>query len=198
MVAIAARFEVHCATYPLPGVRDVTDVAMTIPVDGGLVAAIIDPIGQGLAAAALGREAAAAIRRSARLSIAEILTRVHQGAGETVGVSVAIARLGHETAEFGGIGRGYGAVIGAERMAVFESSPGRLGVGLPKPPLVHRLDWHPGEVFVLAADGLVDAWDLAAARGRTELPMPALVQRLAGYAARLPEDASIVVVRQGR
>lgn len=60
------------------------------------------------------------------------------------------------------------------------------------------MGWNPGDVLVLAADGLVDCGDLGVARGQGDLPMATLVQRLSGYAVRLPEDAAIVVVREER
>lgn len=198
MVALAARFEVHCATYPLPGIRESSDVAMAIPVDGGLLVAIVDAVGQGTGATRVAEEAASVVRRCARLAVGEVLGRVHQALVGTAGVSLAVARFRRDAVEFGGIGRVYGALLGAEGVELLQSEPGTVGIGLPRPPVVLTRDWDASDVLVLAADGLVDCWDLAAARGHGAVPMATLVQRLSGYAARLPEDAAIVVVREGR
>ncbi|MFN0178986.1 MAG: SpoIIE family protein phosphatase [Gemmatimonadales bacterium] len=171
---------------------------MAIPIDGGLLVAIVDAVGQGTGAARVAEAAASVVRRSARLAVGEVLTRVHQALAGTAGVSLAVARCRRDAVEFGGIGRVYGAVLGAEGVELLQSEPGTVGIGLPRPPVVFTRGWAARDALVLAADGLVDCWDLAAGRGQGAEPMAALVQRLSGYAARLPEDAAIVVVREGR
>lgn len=93
------------------------------------------------------------------------------------------------------VGRAYGAVLAAQQAHLLTGCVGTVGVGLPRAPELSRYPWHPGDVLVLAVDGLVDVWDLTGLRRLRDLPMDRLIQRLSGHPSRLPEDAAIVVVR---
>ncbi len=196
MIATRTSFETLIACRPLPGLREPSDLGLAVDHDGSLLLALIDGVGQGVAAAAAAAAIGGVVRRMAARPTAEMFGAAHAVAIETAGASLATIRItpASRLLQFAGIGRGYGAITGdAER--VLTSEPGRLGVGLAKVPPIHELRWTPDVIAVLAVDGLVDAWDLTPLWNAADLPLDRLVRRLAAIEGRLPDDASIVIAR---
>lgn len=172
---------------------------MLLPDDGrATTVVLVDPCGQGQMALANQRRAVAAIKASAGAEISQLFAQVHTILTGSAGVSLAVVRIDADRAnlEFAGIGRGYGAVVSSSGIALLNSNHGKIGVGLARSPVLINRSWQPGSLLVLAADGLVDAWDLTSLRHLQGEPLEVIGRRLGGYPDRMPEDASLVLVRE--
>lgn len=191
-------FEFHCLSLALAGVREAAAVAMALPAGTGLLAAIVDPVGQGQTALVVGRKGAQPLLTRPGVEIGDLFNRVHRALAGLGGVSLGAARIDPRRGrvQFAGIGRVYGAVVSATAVEVLSPIQGTVGVGLPKAPLVVTVPWRPGDLLVLAVDGPVDAWDLTKVRTVVAEPFEVIARRIAGASARLPEDASLVLARQ--
>lgn len=197
MPLTAVRFESHALCLPLAGVREPSDAAVIQTCGAGLLAILIDPCGQGQSALVAAKRAVVEIGRGGP-GLAGLFPRIHRAVLLTQGVSVGAALIDPVAGrfEFAGIGRVYGAVATPSGIEVLASDQGTLGVGLPRSPSVVSLPWQSGSTLVLAADGLVDAWDLTQLRHGLSGPLESLGRRLGGYQHRMPEDASVVLVRE--
>ncbi len=197
MALTSVRFDFLCLSLPLAGVRDPTDVAMAVPSQFGLLAAIVDPIGQGQKALTVGRKATHTIVRTPGAQLVDLFARTHRALEGHTGVSFGAARIDptRSRVEFASTGRVYGAVVGPSGLKVLSPEPGTVGLGLFKAPRVVDVPWSSGDLLILAVDGLVDAWDLAKVRGAFADPFEAIARRIGGYSARMPEDASLVLAR---
>ncbi len=197
MIGTPPTIEHLIRVLPLSGVREPSDAGLVVESDYGAIVALIDAAGQGPAAAAVARRVLEIVRRVATRSVADAFLEVHRALEAGPGVSLAIARLDFaaSTIEFVGVGRVYSVVVGSVDR-VFTSVPGTVGVGLPKAPEPLTVRFGSGDLMALAVDGVVDAWDLAKLRRRTDrLDLPSLVQKISGLPGRLPDDGSVVLVR---
>lgn len=196
MVSAKVRFEVVSRCTPLSGVREPLDRVVVEEIDGVVFVALIDANGQGRPAAEAVERALGAVRRTLRTGIAETFVQVHRSLAGRSGVSLGVLRIERDPrrVEYYGVGRVYGVIAGLfdDNLA---SEPGTLGIGLPKVPTGAGFSYQPGDVVALAADGLIDTWDLATLWRFHEADLGSLIARVAGPQGRLPDDASIVLVR---
>jgi hypothetical protein len=195
MVATHLRYQSLVKTTPLSGLVKASDRIVLLDADPVLIVALIDAGGQGAAAIRSVEKAEAIVRDGALSGVAEVFVQVHRALDGKPGVSLAVARIDFEARrlEFSGVGRVYGALAGTTTEPL-ASEPGSLGVGLPKVPGPRRYPFRPGDLLCLAADGLVDIWDLASLWRHPGATLPFLLARAAG-SVRLPDDASIVLIR---
>lgn len=197
MIGTPPAFDHLIRVLPLSGVREPSDAGLVLEGDRSAILALVDATGQGRGPAASAARALSVVSRVAPTNLADAFLQVHQALEPGPGVSLAIARLdfAKSTIEYAGIGRVYGMVAGSvDRL--FISVPGTIGVGLPKALEPVTVRFGRGDVLVLAVDGLVDAWDLAKLRRRTDRPtLAALVQLISGVPGRLPDDGSVVLAR---
>lgn len=198
MAATAVRFDSHCLSLPLAGVRDASDVALAIPSRVGFLTVIVDPIGQGQKALATGRKGATVVRQTPGAELVDLFGRMHLAVEGIGGVSLGVARIDAASGrvEFASVGRVYGAVVGTKGLRLLTPEPGVVGIGLIKTPMVSAVPWAAGDLLILAADGVVDAWDLAKVRGGFEDGFEEIARRIGGYSARMPEEASLVLARE--
>ncbi len=196
MVTSKVRFEVRSSCTPLPGVREPLDRVVVEALDRVIYVTLIDANGQGRSAAAAVDRALGMVRRSLRTGVSETFVQVHRALEGCSGVSLGILRIqsAPRRLEFFGLGRVYGVVAGQEDQTLV-SEPGTLGLGLPKVPAPIGMGYQPGDLVALAADGLIDTWELAAIWRNREAELEALVSQAAGSQGRLPDDASIVLIR---
>ena len=196
MVPTKVRFEVLSRCTPLPGVREPLDRVIVDKLDQGVRIALIDARGQGCSAAESVDRAGGTVRRALRSGAADTFVQVHGALEGRSGVSLGILRIQRRPRrlEFFGVGRIYGAFAGLVDQTLV-SEPGALGLGLRKVPSPVELTYSAGDLIALAADGPVDAWDLAALWRHREADLGTLVNLAAGPHGRLPDDASIVLVR---
>jgi hypothetical protein len=196
MVATHRRFQSLVRTTPLSGLTHAPDRVLLLEDDPVLVVAVIDAVGQGTAALRSVETAEAIANRVLRAAMAEAFVEVHQALVGRPGVSLGVARIDFEARRltFAGVGRVYGLLAGRAAETLL-SEPGTLGVGLPKVPVGQTFAFGPGDLLCLATDGLVDIWDVAPLWRHPAASLPFLLGCAAGAVNRLPDDASIVMVR---
>lgn len=196
MVSTRVRFEVLSRCTPLAGVAQPLDRVVVEELDQLVYVTLIDARGQGHLAAESVNRAALVVRRQLRSGVAETFVEVHRTLEGAAGVSLGVLRIQKRPrrVEFFGVGRVYGAIAGLVDETLV-GQPGTLGIGLPRVPGPVTMEYAAGDLVVLAADGLVDTWDLAAIWRHRDAELASLVNRVAGPQGRLPDDASIVLVR---
>lgn len=197
MVVTHTRYQSLAKVTPLSGVSRPTDRILVLDGDGGPVVVVIDAGAQGPGAARSVEQAEAIVRRVLRDGVAETFVQIHRALADKPGVSLAVGVVDSAARRltFSGVGKVYGVLAGGDLSETLQSEPGTLGVGLPRVPAPQVFPFHPGDLFCLAADGIVDVWDLAAVWRHRTAALPTLLQRVAGSPDRLPDDAAIVFLR---
>lgn len=192
------RFDSLALCLPLAGVREPSDAALVAQVGSSLLVILVDPRGQGQMALVNGRRAVMELRNARPTGLPGLFASLHQALEGTQGVSLGMALIdpGAGRVDFAGIGRVYGAVAEPNEVTVLTSDQGTVGVGLPKSPAIVSVRWRSDSVLALAADGLVDVWDLAQLRRGLGGSLEDLSRRLGGHASRMPEDAALILARE--
>lgn len=184
---------------PYPGEFASGDGYAVRQVNGGLVAAVIDGLGHGEEAAEAAAVAADVFKHGGLESLSYLFASAHQALKRTRGAVVAAAVFAPATnfLEWTGIGNIEGILVRAgprahPRREYLLSRGGVLGAE-PMPQLrLERLEVAPGDVLVLATDGIAsafaDAIDPNVAPG-------ALVGRILDQYARDTDDALVLVAQ---
>lgn len=196
MISALTRIESLTRCVPLAGTAYSADAAIVIDRGDDVILALIDATGRSPEAEAAVRVVEGVVCRQAGSHPASVFEPAHRALGGAGGVSLGIVRIAPDRGElqFAGIGSVYGFVAG-DVPAVLTSEPGTVGLGLPKVPTVRTLPWSRGGALALAADGVVDVWDLAALWRHRNSSLESMVERIAGGLGRLPEDASVILAR---
>ncbi len=196
MISALTRIESLSRCIPLAGMAQSGDAAVVIDRGDDIILALIDASGRSAEAEAAVRVVEGVVRRQADGHPASVFEPAHRALGGAIGVSLGVARIDPDRGElqFAGIGSVYGFLAGEVPM-VLTSEPGAVGIGLPRIPTVQSYPWPQGGALALAADGVVDAWEVAALWRHRSSPLDTLIDRIAGGYGRLPEDASVILVR---
>ena len=127
----------------------------------GLIAAIVDGLGHGPAAAEAAQAAIQALRQGGYASLTEALSIVHDALRPTRGAALSLLQIDATAgiARFAGIGNVGGAIChnGTERRAV--SVNGTLG-HTARAFREFAYPWPPDAAFVMFSDGLISHWTL--------------------------------------
>lgn len=196
MISALTRVESLSRCIPLAGMGQSGDAAVVIDRGEDIILALIDASGHSAEALAAVRVVEGVVRRQVDGYPASVFEPAHRALNGTTGLSLGVVRIDCDRGElqFAGIGSVYGFLAG-EVPSVLTSEPGTVGLGLPKIPTVRSYSWPHGGTLALAADGVVDAWELAALWRHRSSPLESMIDRIAGGYGRLPEDASVILVR---
>jgi serine/threonine protein phosphatase PrpC len=118
------------------------------------LAAVIDGLGSGLAAAQAAQMALACVERSSNQPVSEIMLSCHEAVRETRGVVMALLRIDHhhDSLTFVGVGNIGFSAASAEPMQPI-SKNGIVGHRLPE-LLEFRYTCSPGDRIILYSDGI--------------------------------------------
>jgi hypothetical protein len=199
MPTVVGAFQWEVLVAPLPGVREPTDAHWIGESKGTLTAVLARGQGQGQSALTASNLAVAVLRTHATDPPTGLMARAHGRLADTVGASALIARIraSEERLDFCGVGR-LRAVLVAPRGGALElvSGPGVLGIGRAVAPRGAVFPWTRDSLLVLASDGVVDHWDLSRARAFARAPLAEVVRGLIEPFGRVPDDVSLVVIRE--
>lgn len=171
------------------------DAYLVLPyADNQLLAAVIDGLGSGEAAAEAAQRAVAVLERYPTLELTELMRQADRALVGSRGAVMALLRLNADqhTAEFVGVGN-VGAQVYSDLLIKPISKNGIVGYRLPQ---LLRLSYtyNSGDTFVLYSDGI-------SSRFATEMP-PNLHQSPQRIADEIlhrfgkdSDDATVVVVR---
>jgi phosphoserine phosphatase RsbX len=164
---------------------------------GGLLAGVVDGLGHGDEAALAASRAVRVLEAEPEAPVVELMRLCHEALRQTRGAVVSLAsfRAADQTLAWVGVGNVEGVVLraGAPAAAPRESLLLRNGVvGFQLPTLTEAVvSLSPGDVVVLATDGLDPAFTTELAPG--EAPQ-ALAERLLLRYAKGTDDALALVV----
>lgn len=151
------------ATRTLPGETLSGDLSLVKPVPSGELVAVVDGLGHGAEAAAAARAAVDAIGRHAQESPIALFERCHRALQGTRGVVMSVAMFGRaeRTMTWLGVGNVEGLLVPADGSGRARGSLVTRGgiVGSELPRLhAHTLPVVPGDLLVLATDGIRDGF----------------------------------------
>lgn len=183
------------STRPLDGGPVSGDLAEVVPAPGGALVAVMDGLGHGPEAHAAARCAASALRIAPGEPLPQIIARCHLAARRTRGVAISLARVDARRGvlAWAGVGNVEGWVLHAdgarERILL---AGGIVGYTLPAHLPVREVGFGPGDLLVLATDGVEG--DATAGLDSTA-PLDALTRVVLDRNATGRDDALALVAR---
>ena len=170
--------------------------------DAGVFAVLADGLGHGPAAATAGALAVTDPAGLARLTLTDVLLRIHERLRGTRGAAVTAVRLrpaaagGHELL-VAGVGNVAAVVVspdGTVRRTMIQSGTAGLAVRRPVQTATPVPD---GGVVVLYTDGLLSTWDLKGRGRAVSAPPGVLATVLLRDHERGTDDTGVLVLRAG-
>lgn len=152
------------AARPIPGELESGDQYLVAPFSGGVLVAVIDGLGHGPQAAAAAMQAVTILAEHAEEPVSELVKRCHEKLRRMRGVVMTLASFNAVTSTLSWLGVGNVECMllraDAPPDAKRESPLLRGGiVGDRLPPLrAATLPVHPGDLLVLATDGIASAF----------------------------------------
>jgi len=174
------------------------DAAVVTLLPDGVVVAGIDGLGHGIQAAHAARTAAEVVRASPSQDLAALVERCHVALRGTRGAAISLAFLSAAGSGMTwlGVGNVEGRVLSADPSATQPKGSLPLTNGIPGHELprlrIAALDVHPGDVLVLATDGIESAF--ADSLDISGSPRAISERILAGH-WKPSDDALVVAVR---
>jgi negative regulator of sigma-B (phosphoserine phosphatase) len=174
------------------------DRAVVTVLPEGVLVAAIDGLGHGHEAARAARKAAEVVHERPSRDLALLVQRCHDALKGTRGAAITLAFV--SPSEGGvtwlGVGNVEGRVLSGDRSATQPKGSLPLGNGVPGhelPPVrATRIDLRPGDVIVLATDGVESAFaDSLDVSGSTQ----AISERILADHWKPLDDALVVAVR---
>jgi anti-sigma regulatory factor (Ser/Thr protein kinase) len=165
----------------------------------GISVFVADGLGHGPLAETAAVEAVRAFEKSYSRPPTELLELVHNATRSTRGAAVAVASIDirERLVRFAGIGNIAGALIAGSEMRHMVSMNGIIGHQV-RTYREFTYPWQENGLMVLLSDGLGTRWDLRAYPGLDQKPCALIAGVLYRDWARGRDDATAVVVRQGR
>ncbi len=195
LVAAAPVVEWGYASRPLEGELS-GDLHVVVPFDRGALVAVFDGLGHGEDAAEASSAGVAVLRSDPSAPVDELVMRCHEALRGTRGAVMTVASLDAVRSELDwcGVGNVEAVLVRGQRGLPSEAAPTRGGVvGYRLPPLkVSRLPITPGDVLVLASDGLRSGFWTAIERH--DEPQQIAEALFARY-AKTTDDALVLAVR---
>ncbi len=164
----------------------------------GALFAVVDGLGHGLEASRAASEATRILKQSPWLPLGQLLARCHEALHSTRGAALALAAVDCRASQLRWLS--VGNVEGVLLHAATHAEPKRHGIrqrggvlGFSLPAIREEvLDWRPGDLLLLATDGLhvrftQEGWT-------TEAPSP-LAKLLLSRHGRGNDDALVLVAR---
>jgi phosphoserine phosphatase RsbX len=196
----APRAPVECgvATRCRRGEATSGDLGLVNLSPGGALVAGIDGLGHGTEAARAARRAADVIRESPSRDLPLLVERCHAALKGTRGAAISLAFISASEGELAwlGVGNVQGRVLSGDPSATqpkgsLALTSGILGDELP-PVRTEALDVHPGDVLVLATDGIESGF--ADSLDTSGSPR-AISERILANHWKPSDDALVVAVR---
>jgi len=163
----------HIAARPMNGQPVSGDLHLVKPFDHGVLLAVVDGVGHGDEATAAARTAVAILEKHASASVVNLMQRCHDALKSTRGVVMTVVSLNTATRTLTwlGVGNVEGRLLREDAHARHpaESVLLRGGlVGLQLPMLqASTLSVAPGDLLVLATDGIAHGFDRQIQRQET-------------------------------
>ncbi|MDB6020312.1 MAG: hypothetical protein JWQ04_169 [Pedosphaera sp.] len=188
------------AARPLPGAAVSGDMQVVKAFCGGILAAVVDGLGQGMQAAQAARTAAAILGKYASHPVASLVKRCHGSLMMTRGAVMTLASLDlrTESASWLGVGNVEGILLRGDAAAIpgsehLQLHGGLVGYQLPK-LTPRRVPLHAGDLLVLATEGISGDFTGELRRHDDEPPQQ-LAERVLESHFKGNDDATVLVLR---
>jgi len=181
-----------------PGETRSGDGHVVLPVPGGLMVGVVDALGHGAEAADVAFAAVAALGASPCESPAGRLRDCHRALAATRGAVLALARIDAAgSLTWTGVGNVEAVLLrprggSTEVLRTLISRPGVLGMRLPANLVETSHPLEPGDVLLMASDGVDQAFVRDVAAGDEPA---AAVRRIIEGRLRAHDDALVVAAR---
>jgi hypothetical protein len=178
-----------------PGERISGDACLVERHERGVLAAAIDGLGHGEMAAAAACAACGALAERPGDPLDELMRRCDRALAKTRGAAVTLARFDPSGMSWLAVGNVSGILVRPAEADVVRHVPlrgGIVGARLPRLRDVDHLGLRPGDLVVLATDGVRSAFSRAV---DTSLGPHAIADRLLHGFASGTDDALVLVVR---
>jgi hypothetical protein len=197
-LALREPLEWGVASRRRPGEATSGDLAVVSLLPEGALLAAIDGLGHGAAAAAAAEQAGAVLRSRPGPDLVQLAELCHRALRDTRGAAISLAFVspGMSTISWLGVGNVEGRLLGGEAAATgpkgsLVAGSGVLGHELPAVKTA-TLDVRPGDVLVLATDGIeagfADALD-------TSGSAQTITERILSFHWKSTDDAVVVAAR---
>ncbi len=186
------------AVRPVAGETVSGDLHLIKPFEEGALIAVVDGVGHGDEAMAASKQAIAVLEQHAQESVIALVRRCHEALRQTRGavLTVASLRTAEHTLTWLGVGNVAGRLLRVDRNASHpcETVLLRCGlVGLQLPALqASVIAVAPGDLLVLATDGVDDRFELAAGTNETTAQ---IAYRLLDQHFKGTDDGLVLVAR---
>jgi hypothetical protein len=193
------------ASRTLAGQAESGDAFVVKPFPGGTLVAVVDGLGHGEEAALAGRLAVATLEAHAHEPILPLVQRCNRELLHTRGAVMSLASFeaGGNVMTWLGVGDVDGILIQPQAPSASAGKPGRSNkhgllmrggvVGYQLPPLlVGRLPVQPGDVLILATDGIRSGF---ADRLQIEGPVQVIADHILDRYSRDTDDSLVLVAR---
>ncbi|MDN3029216.1 SpoIIE family protein phosphatase [Streptomyces sp. S.PB5] len=170
--------------------------------DRRAAALVVDGLGHGPGAAAAARAAITAFRRQVPVTDLGLLVRhAHEAMRGTRGGVLGACLIDPDRGELvhAAVGNITGRVFTGGRSTHLLDRPGTLGTQLPLPTVrLQHCPWGPGATLVLVSDGIRSGWQLEGFPRLLERHPAVIAAVLQREYGRSTDDATVLVVRDGR
>lgn len=175
------------------------DAWAVLPTQAGLIILVVDGLGHGPFAHEAALASVEAFRACTEHAPAEVMSCLHQAIRSTRGASAAVVSIDVEaqTLCMAGIGNIAGIVISGDRGHHLVSMNGTLGHQI-RDVREFTYPWIGSPTLILHSDGLSSRWNLAAYPGLAQRSPSLIAGVLYRDMARPRDDATVVVLCQGR
>jgi phosphoserine phosphatase RsbX len=152
------------ARRPRPGEQECGDYPIAIGIaDTAALFGVVDGLGHGAAAAQAAETAAETVQRDPTQPLEVLIKRCHQQLTDTRGAAMTLARIDYHANAMTwiGIGNVTGYVVakspkGFEVRSAARLAGGIVGYRLPETLLAERVSVVPGDLLVIASDGIAE------------------------------------------
>lgn len=174
------------------------DVALVLPLPGGVLLGVVDVLGHGIEAHAVAREAAAWLRREASPDVGALLQRLHEVLRGTLGAAAGLCWVDEATGEarWAGVGNVVLRMAGSRELRM-AGADGVLGHVLPA-VRVHALGLAPGDLVLLCSDGIREQVGVEAYPGLLGDSAAYVARHVVDCFGREHDDATCVALRRPR
>jgi len=172
------------------------DLHVVVPFDRGALLAVLDGLGHGEEAAQASAAGARVLQAEPSAPVADLVLRCHEALRGTRGAVMTLVSIDAASSELEwcGVGNVEGVLVRGQPGLPSEAVPTRGGVvGYRLPPLkVSRVTLTPGDILVMASDGLRSGfWSSIAREDEPQQIATALFNRY----AKTTDDALVLAAR---
>jgi hypothetical protein len=168
------------------------DAALAVPLPEGILLCLIDVLGHGRDAAEVALAAIRYLKANPLPDSAKVLEGLHETLRGTRGaaVGIAFANMIDGSVAYSAVGNIVARRFGTAEQA-YPSRDGIVGVRF-RTPRVERIRLHPGDVFLLHSDGVVEGFALPCIAGGA---MEAIARRVVLENGKTYDDAACLALR---